>query len=109
MKKNYLLVFSNPITGKEEAYNRWYTEIHVPEILKISGFVGAQRFKQSDTSFPVSEHKYMAIYEAPPGEMQNCIEKLFAASGSMQMEPVIDLENIKAVAFESITDLLKPA
>ena len=106
MKKEYMLVFTNPLEGKEEAFNRWYTEVHMPEAMQIAGFVAAQRFKVGNSPVPAPEHKYLAIYEAPTGQMQQCVEKLFAASDKMTMENVIDLDNTKLMVFESITDLI---
>ena len=38
------LVFSNPADGQDEAYNSWYDEVHVPEVLATPGVVAAQRF-----------------------------------------------------------------
>jgi len=106
MTKQYMLVFSNPIEGKEDAYNRWYNEVHMPEVLEVSGFAVAQRFKISGSPMSAPEHKYLAIYEAPADQFNHCVEKLFAANGKMKMEDVIDLANTKVITAESITDLM---
>ncbi len=45
---------------KEEAFNRWYNEEHVPMVLQFNGAVSARRYKAI-----VGEDKfqYMAVYE----------------------------------------------
>ena len=32
------MVKSNPVAGKEAEFNRWYSEVHLPEVLKIEAF-----------------------------------------------------------------------
>ena len=29
------MVKSNPVAGKEDAYNRWYSDVHLLEVLQI--------------------------------------------------------------------------
>ena len=38
------MVRSNPKPGQETAFNDWYTDVHLPEVLGIQGFLSAQRF-----------------------------------------------------------------
>jgi len=39
MAKYLLLVTSNPVEGRDAEYNRWYTEEHLRDVLKLDGFV----------------------------------------------------------------------
>ena len=55
MAKHVLLVFSNPTEGAEEDYNRWYDEVHLPEVVQTDGFVSAQRFKLDAAASAVFE------------------------------------------------------
>jgi Domain of unknown function (DUF4286) len=45
---------------KEAAFNRWYNEDHVPQVLQFNGAVSARRYKKilGDDTFD-----YMALYE----------------------------------------------
>jgi hypothetical protein len=65
MAKHLFLSFLNAQSGKNEEFNDWYRDIHLPEVLTIPGFVGAQRFKLSDAQLPGMETrwKYLVIYE----------------------------------------------
>lgn len=45
---------------KEAAFNRWYNEEHVPQVLQYNGAVSGRRYKRimgEDT------YEYMAVYE----------------------------------------------
>ena len=49
-------VFASP--EHESAWNDWYDNVHVPELLSVPGFVSAVRFRQLG-----AEGHYLAIYE----------------------------------------------
>ena len=60
MPKYKMLVFTNPTKGGDEAnYNKWYNEQHIPDVCRIEGFTGAQRFKNTIDGIT----NYLAIYE----------------------------------------------
>ena len=45
---------------KDAAFNRWYNEEHVPQVLQFPGLVSARRYKaiEGEDTF-----QYMAVYE----------------------------------------------
>ena len=45
---------------KEGAFNRWYNEEHVPQVLQYPGLVSARRYKLIDGE---DKYRYMAVYE----------------------------------------------
>jgi quinol monooxygenase YgiN len=45
---------------KEAAFNTWYNEEHVPQVLQYNGAVSARRYKQI---LGEDKHQYMAVYE----------------------------------------------
>jgi hypothetical protein len=64
-----LLILTSAIHGKadHEAFNKWYDEVHVPDLLTIPEFQSARRYRVSDARlFPgqVQEpnFEYVAIY-----------------------------------------------
>ena len=74
MPKLKMLVYTNAVEGQDEAFNRWYDDTHVPEVLKFTKSVAAQRFRLSDEqpeTVPGADpppggaesHRYLAIYE----------------------------------------------
>ena len=44
MAKYTFVVLTNPTSGKEAEYNKWYNDQHIPDVLNVPGFVAAQRF-----------------------------------------------------------------
>ncbi|MGE0878961.1 MAG: hypothetical protein AB7L13_19060 [Acidimicrobiia bacterium] len=86
MGKGVLVVFSNPIEPSREAeYNKWYDEIHVPDVVALPGFTGARRFKNTGIGGPAS-HGYLAIYDYD-GEPDKAMAALGAGvqSGAVRM------------------------
>jgi hypothetical protein len=65
--RNIYVVQSNPVPGREDEYNEWYTRTHFPEILRVPGMVAAERFVVSDlqrTPPPAPPaFRYIAIYD----------------------------------------------
>lgn len=66
MPRSLYIVQSNAEVGREEEYNRWYTDVHLPDLARIPGVAAAQRFRfapqQRDTA-PPYPFGYLAIYE----------------------------------------------
>jgi hypothetical protein len=63
----YFLVFSNPVAGHEEEYNKWYNEQHAPDVVAVPGFVTAQRFVKNGLPLyrmvDLQVPKYLVIYK----------------------------------------------
>jgi quinol monooxygenase YgiN len=45
---------------QEAAFNRWYNEEHVPQVLQFKGLVSARRYKALEGE---DKYQYMAVYE----------------------------------------------
>ena len=101
---NMLVVLTNPVAGKEDEYNEWYSDIHIREVVDIPGFISAQRFKLSDAQMgPGGEHTYLAIYEVE-GDPGKALEALKAARPELRMSDALDTSAISARMFTAITD-----
>ncbi|MFM8303659.1 MAG: hypothetical protein ACKOA9_05085 [Actinomycetota bacterium] len=95
------LVFSNPVAGTEDEFNRWYDEVHLPEVLATPGIRSAQRFRLLETDIthnsvmPKPTHGYLLIYEID-GDADAVMAKIqdAAMSGAMQMSDSLDLETV---------------
>jgi hypothetical protein len=56
---DFLLVTSSDVVpGMEAAFDEWYNETHIPEILGCPGFLGASRYECID-----GEPVFLALYE----------------------------------------------
>jgi hypothetical protein len=79
-----MIVFSNHAAGREQEFNRWYDDVHVPEVLQVGPIVACQRFKVADAQMMPQTHAYLAIYEFE-GSAKEALVALAATSGSMDM------------------------
>lgn len=94
-----LMVFSNAKDGRDDEYNKWYDEEHLPDLLTIPGVRSAQRFRAQDNAGPAPEHRYLAVYdlEREPGEV---LKDLAARSG--ETSDALDLKTVKITVWEEL-------
>lgn len=61
--KAVLVVLTNPGSPEmENAYNDWYTNVHVPDVLEVPGYVSAVRYRAFPSWQPVPQ-RYLTIYD----------------------------------------------
>jgi hypothetical protein len=103
-----LLVLSNPVAGQEEEYNHWYSQQHLGDVVRIPGFVGAQRFKLVEPVLMAENFpwRYVAIYEIETDNLAAALEELSTKTGTVAvpMSEAIDTVNIVAVPMLPITE-----
>lgn len=103
MSDNILVVLTNPVPGKEDEFNDWYSNIHIQEICQIPGFKSAQRFALGDAQMgPTGQHQYLAIYEID-GDPAAALEALKAARPDLNMSAALDRSTTLGQAFKAIT------
>ncbi len=71
--KHALVVLTNAVEGREAEFDDWYSNQHLAEVLRIDGFVAAQRFELApplpgDAPAP---YRYLAIYELAEGKLED--------------------------------------
>jgi len=63
----YFFVFSNPVAGHEDEYNKLYNEQHAQDVVAIPGFRTAQRFVKNDLPLyrmvDLQVPKYLIVYK----------------------------------------------
>jgi hypothetical protein len=72
MARAVLVVLTKPVEGREADFDDWYSGIHLPEVVRLDGFVAARRFKhvpdpERDEAVPLP---YLAIYEVEDGMLE---------------------------------------
>ncbi|MDC0220108.1 hypothetical protein OAL54_00035 [Gammaproteobacteria bacterium] len=92
--KTLYIVKANPMIGREDEFNRWYDEIHLDEVLQISGFKSAQRFIVTEQQMqPSQSHSYLAIYELDDDDLEKTLQNLREASW-LTMNNALDFATI---------------
>jgi hypothetical protein len=106
MAKHVLVVLSNAQEGEDEAFNRWYTETHLGDVLKVPGYAAAQRFKLSDAQIADGDapYRYLALYEVESDDVGAAAQALRGASGQMVIDPSLDRSRTVAWFYTPITE-----
>jgi phage/plasmid-associated DNA primase len=84
MARFSLVVYSNPVKGREQEYNDWYSNQHLSDLLAIPGVVAARRFKLSGTQIGevAQTYQYLAIYDVEADDVATFIKEMTARTAS---------------------------
>ncbi|ADP79455.1 DUF4286 family protein [Pseudofrankia inefficax] len=95
MPSGLLIVESRPSSPEElAAYHEWYDQTHLPEILKVDGFVSARRLASLDSD------TFLAVYEIDGDvEAAKAALGLAQASGTMSRPERVQLSPPPVVRF----------
>ncbi len=65
MPKHVFLAFTNPVEGREEDFNDWQDDVHLPEGMENKGFVRVTRYRLGDAQFAPADGRaqYLNIWE----------------------------------------------
>jgi hypothetical protein len=97
-----LLVFTSPREGREDEYNKWYDEVHLPDLLTVPGLVAAMRYRISQPAeAPAPAHRYLAIYDVD-GDVRAVLAEMRArsADGRHTISDSLDTENTSLTVWE---------
>lgn len=107
MAKYNLIALTNPLEGRDDEFNDWYTNVHLADVLKLPGVTAAQRYRLADTQHRAGplEWAYMAVYEIEIDDISRTLSALRAASGSdaMPLSPSLSPERMVWI-YEPITE-----
>jgi hypothetical protein len=106
MAKYVLVVITNPTPGQEDEFNRWYTDQHLDDVLRIPGYVAAQRFKLTIEAAKSLPGPYLALYEMETEDPEATFAELKVAvdSGKMSVSSSLDMVNLVTSVFTPITE-----
>jgi len=79
-----MLVFANPIPGREVEFNEWYTNTHMGDLVQLDGWVGAQRFRivtnvQPRPTAAGYAHGYLIIWDLEEADANLALARMTAA------------------------------
>jgi hypothetical protein len=87
-----MLTFSNPSDPSTEAeYHRWYTQVHIPQLLAhVPGIRSAARYQCGGDAPP---HRYLVVYEVD-GEEEEIRQAIAAriGNGTLERSPALQLD-----------------
>jgi hypothetical protein len=104
--KAVLVVFTN-VTSPEhdDAYNVWYDDTHLADVVTVPGFTAATRYRVSDAQAKGIEprHRYLSIYEVDGDDLQGALDALLRAGRDMVISEHLDPGTAAAYLYEEIT------
>jgi len=75
--KGILMVFTNCTDpSREEEFNRWYEDIHIPDVLDTGLYQSAYRYENLAYLQDTTGGKYLAIYETDDPEPGRVVEQV---------------------------------
>ena len=92
-----LIVYTSPAEGRDDEYNAWYDDIHLPEFSALPGVNTGRRFKVAGDGKP----QYAAIYELsthPDNVMAAMNEGI--RNGTVHMTDAVDGASISMTTLE---------
>lgn len=104
--KAVLVVLTNPGSPEaEDAYNDWYTNVHVPDVLEVPGYVSAVRYRAFPSWQPVAQ-RYLTIYDLEVTDAEH-IQRISdehmrrIGAGEMRRSPdgVMDRDTMRAMYY----------
>ena len=87
------LVFTKPVVGMEDEYDKWYDEVHLPDVA-VPGVRSAQRFVLGPERRPPEDEpafRHLTVYE-----LEGDLDAVFTEttrrveSGEMEISPALD-------------------
>lgn len=98
-ERHVMVVFSAPHDGRLEEYDEWYDDVHLDDVLRTPGFVGAQRFDVADLSdVPAGRYRHLALYEIE-GDLDEAVDALVAGRPHRFISPAFDTDATQAWVF----------
>lgn len=102
-----MLVLSNPVQGREEEFERWYRDTHVPEMLQLPGFVACQRLVLSEAQMGRSHpQRHLALWEIETDDLAAVHDRLRSdmVSGALADCEAFDRATAVSHTFTPITE-----
>jgi len=108
--KHLVLVLTEPTAGQEQAFNDYYENVHLDEVIETTGWHLAQRYRlaaQVGESCPLP---YLALYEAQADSAEAVLEQLHSTRAQRQQSQSLNRKTARVWVFEPTgTVHLRPA
>ena len=101
-KKHLVLILTEPTEGNEAAYNDYYDNLHLDEVLATTQLTSAQRFKLVGEAGEGCPLPYLAVYESDADNAEAVLEDLNATRSQRQQSDALNRRTGRVWVFEAI-------
>lgn len=103
-----LLVFMGPTEGKEDEFNQWYDDDHVPHALGLKGFRSGRRFKAGPEYMGrEAPAKYAAFYEIEAESLDEALEIATEGTANSYISDAVDIASAYAIPLTPLGPIRK--
>lgn len=104
------LAFTNAAPGRDDDYNAWCAQQHLPDVLAVPGVAQAQRFELCERSRAALGFRYLSLYRIEADALADVHREIAARSGTPLM-PRTDSGAVERLFLDgaAITPLLAPS
>jgi hypothetical protein len=101
-KKHLVLILTEPTEGHEDAFNDYYENLHLDEVLETTRLQTAQRFRlaaQAGESCPLP---YLAVYETEAEDAGDVVNDLNDTRAQRRQSDTLNRRTGRVWVFEEI-------
>ncbi|MDM0084710.1 hypothetical protein QTI17_29335 [Variovorax sp. J31P179] len=100
MSRHLMCVMTSPTAGKEQEFQRWYNDQHVPDVMRLPGVLTGQRFRLSSVQHkaPPFAQNYVALYDIESDDLEGFNAEIARRFGTPEM-PMSDALALPVVRF----------
>lgn len=109
MAKYKMVALTNPQPGQDDAFNDWYQNVHLPEVVSRKGMVSAQRFKVAAPLLAPMAYNYLAVYDIETDDLGAFLQDMGASSKNNTQCEAADSANSYTVIFSEFGDVVTHA
>ncbi|MET0988328.1 MAG: hypothetical protein ABW034_23250 [Steroidobacteraceae bacterium] len=107
MKTYRFVAFSIAKPGREAELETWYDNRHIPDCLRLDGFVAAQRFRihQAPLGTQVPQWQFMVIYDIETDDIDATLAQIgqLARTPAMPITDALDMSTSLRLVGEAVT------
>lgn len=105
MARHVQIVLSNPASpDRDGEYNDWYDNQHIPDLMRLPGFVGARRYRVALPFRGQVPWRYAVVYDLEADDLGEVLGELVAShsDGRIAVSDVLDSASLTALVFSPI-------
>jgi hypothetical protein len=111
MSRYVSIALTNPVEGREQEFNEWYDNQHVPDVLALPGCVSAHRFKLTGVQMPnrPCPFQYLAVYEFETDDLEAAVAATVERGGTpaMPRSDAVNWDKFLTMIFEPLGPRVK--